>query len=208
MQFGDFFFDGDKRKIYEAPTGFSYTLDGDGYRIYTPDDEPSAPQSLIFTTYVLWSRYVDYMDAIEWARKALSISGGAWRYTDQYGEDKYSLIDLRLINDWAFVPSNYPHATYIKGNLFPNEATNIDFDTSRITVQGVSPRIMFSDAGERSAEDTETAAQNTTSLQELWKLAGLDITNPMTVTPTTRVVDNISLTITGDGKIISTVTRQ
>lgn len=164
MQIGDFFFDGDKRKIYEAPAGFSHTLDGDGFRIYAPDDEPSAPTQLIYSTYELWSRAVDYLDFADWARLIFSIAGGAYRYTDQFGDEKYSLIDIRLINDWAYVPANYPHSTYIRGNMFPNKATDIDFDTSRLTVDGVSPRIFFSDAGERTKEDAEAQAVANASL--------------------------------------------
>ena len=156
MQFGEFFFDGDKKCIYEAPTtGFQFFTDVNGYRIYTPIDEPSAPQDLIYTTYELWSRSVDFHLANLWCELIFSIAGGAYRYTDQYLEEKFSLIDLRFLNDWAYVPSNYPHNTYLRGNLFPNEATNIDFDVSRIDIQGVSPRIFFSDAGERSVEDPE-----------------------------------------------------
>lgn len=45
-------------------------------------------------------------------------------------------------------------------------------------------------------------------LLELWQLQGLDIANPMTVTPTTRQVDAISLALTGDGVTTTTVTRQ
>ena len=155
MQFGDFFFDGDKKKIYEAPLGFSYTLDGDGYRIYTPDDEPTAPTQVQYSTYELWSRYVDYMDAIEWAHLAIAISGGAYRYTDQFGEDKYSLIDLRLLNEWAYVQTNYPHTTFIKGNIFGDANTDVIFDSTRITRQGVIPAVFYSDAGERSVADPD-----------------------------------------------------
>ncbi len=164
MQFGDFFFDGNKRKIYEAPSGFSYTVDGNGYRIYTPDDIPSAPLQLIYSTYELWSRSVDFLESAQWARLIFRLAGGAYRYTDQFDEKKYSLIDIRFINDWAYVPANYTHNSYIRGNCFPNEATNIDFDTSRITADGVSPRIFFSDAGERSVADPEAQAIANASL--------------------------------------------
>ena len=166
MQFGEFFFDGDKRVIYEAPTtGFSYTTDGDGYRIYTPDDEPSAPVQLQYSTYELWSRFSDYHSINLWSSLAFELSGGAYRYTDQFSEEKFSLIDLRLLNDWAFVQSNYPHSTFIKGNLFANELTNITFDFSRITRQGVVPSIFFSDAGERSvADDDAIQAANENSV--------------------------------------------
>ena len=164
MQLGDFFFDGVKKLIYEAPTvGFSYTLDGDGYRTYTPDDEPSAPLQLQFSTYELWSRYVDYFQAENWIKKCFQLTGGAWRYQDQFLEDKFSLIDLRLLNDWAYVLADYPHTTFIKGNLFANLATNVIFDMTRITRTGVIPAILYSDAGERSVADDETlraAAEN------------------------------------------------
>lgn len=46
-----------------------------------------------------------------------------------------------------------------------------------------------------------------TKVDELHKLHGLDSSNPMTVTPTSRVVGSISQAITGDGETTSTVTR-
>jgi len=42
---------------------------------------------------------------------------------------------------------------------------------------------------------------------ELHAIAGLDILNPMTVTPTSRVSGSVSQTISGDGETTSTVTR-
>jgi len=48
----------------------------------------------------------------------------------------------------------------------------------------------------------------TTRITELWKLQGLDSSNPMTVTPSQRTVDDITQNITGDGVTTSTVTRQ
>lgn len=43
---------------------------------------------------------------------------------------------------------------------------------------------------------------------EMSQLQGLDINNPMTVTPSSRVAGDIDLAITGDGSTTSTVTRQ
>jgi hypothetical protein len=45
-------------------------------------------------------------------------------------------------------------------------------------------------------------------LDGLGKLEGLDINNPMTVTPSNRSVGDIDLAITGDGETITVVTRQ
>ena len=58
------------------------------------------------------------------------------------------------------------------------------------------------------AEQFGLTPTEATQLLELYKLAGLMLTKPMTVTPTSRVVDDIDLEITGDGETISTVTRQ
>jgi hypothetical protein len=52
------------------------------------------------------------------------------------------------------------------------------------------------------------SASEQTKLDELWKLQGLDIANPMTVTPTSRDAgSSVSQTISGDGETTSTVTR-
>jgi len=45
-------------------------------------------------------------------------------------------------------------------------------------------------------------------VDELHKLQGLNKSHPMTVTPSKRTVDNIDLTISGDGENVSVVTRE
>ena len=55
----------------------------------------------------------------------------------------------------------------------------------------------------------ETSAWiNAIDITELHKLQGLNKDFPMTVTPTQRAVDDIDLTISGDGENVSVVTRQ
>lgn len=44
-------------------------------------------------------------------------------------------------------------------------------------------------------------------LTEVHKIQGLDIDNPMTVTPSTRTSDDIVLNISGDGETTTTVAR-
>ena len=51
------------------------------------------------------------------------------------------------------------------------------------------------------------STEEQTKLDELYKLQGLDASNPMTVTPTSRVAGSISQVISGDGVDITTVTR-
>jgi hypothetical protein len=52
-----------------------------------------------------------------------------------------------------------------------------------------------------------TAAIDLAKLDEVHAIHGLDASNPMTVTPTSRVSGSISQTISGDGENTSTVTR-
>jgi len=59
-----------------------------------------------------------------------------------------------------------------------------------------------------STEAGGILAQIQTLVDELHKIQGLDASNPMTVTPTTRVAGSIDLEITGDGETTTTVTRQ
>lgn len=50
--------------------------------------------------------------------------------------------------------------------------------------------------------------EESTMLRELWKLQGLDINQPLTMTQAQRIVDNINLALGGDGETLTTVTRQ
>ncbi len=63
--------------------------------------------------------------------------------------------------------------------------------------------------GLTSAQETTLNKINTIEprVGELWKLDGLDLTNPMTVTPTSRTAGSIVQTISGDGETTTTVTR-
>lgn len=56
--------------------------------------------------------------------------------------------------------------------------------------------------------EASTAVALDTRITELHKLQGLAAGLPMTVTPTSRAVDDIELEITGDGETTTTVTRQ
>lgn len=72
------YFDGDKKRIYEVPPLSSYVVDGSGYRIYTPDDIPSADKTLyVDVKKDLWSRWVDWHDTAKWSLLAIAQSSGA-----------------------------------------------------------------------------------------------------------------------------------
>ena len=142
------FFDGDVRRIYEVPDNSSFVLNG-AYRVYTPNDIPSAPVETFTSVSEVWSRWVDYHDANKWALLAFSRQGGAFRFLDEDSNSVFATADFRLINDWQLVPADYPHKWWVVGNLLPNLATGEDFDTTRITSLGVSPRIRMADSLQR-----------------------------------------------------------
>lgn len=87
-----------------------------------------------------------------------------------------------------------------------------------VTLTG-SERYVYSGSDALNAQDVRDAMKLSPSagtpatdsidiqVNEIWELAGLDITNPMTVTPTSRITGTINLALTGDGTTTTTVTR-
>lgn len=139
------FFDGDLRRIYEVPTNPTLSVDGGGYRIY--GDAGGSEAETRFTATELWSAWVNYHNANKWALLAFEKTGGAYRFDDAQGDPVYATFDLRFINEWAFVPANYPHdGPFIEGNVFPDNVTGLIFDSARITSPGVVPRILYADS--------------------------------------------------------------
>ncbi len=130
----EWFFDGDLRRIYEVPPDSSFVVDGDGYRIYTPDDIPSAP-TLLYTDIQtdLWSRWVDWNDTAKWSWLAFSRSGGASRGFDQLGQEIFQSVDFKLLASygWRMVLADYPHETRFVGNLYSDSAADL-FDYARM----------------------------------------------------------------------------
>lgn len=55
--------------------------------------------------------------------------------------------------------------------------------------------------------DNALQSGNLTKMDELWKLQGLKVGSALTITPTSRVADTISLTLTGDGVNSTIVSR-
>jgi hypothetical protein len=214
-------FDGDVRRIYEVPNDSSYTVGSGGIRRYVPNNIGVASKEVRITTTAVWSRFVDYHNINKWSTNAFIKTGGAFRSTIN-GSDVFATFDIRLTNDWLIVPADYPHKFIIDGNLFPNENTGEDFDTSVITSQGVSPRINFADSLQVSRTIIETGVSGLTDsesqslreinqalalVREIHRLNGLDPDNPLTVTTSSRETGDIVQTITGDGTTTSTVTR-
>jgi len=137
-------FDEDLRRIYEVPTDPQNTVDGSGYKIYTSLGLNEL--NVRFTATFCWSRWVDFHNTNKWSTEAFSKSGGALRGQNDLGDDIFATFDLRLTNDWLFVPANYPHNLFLDGNIFPNLLSGEDADYNRVSAAGVSFRINSSDS--------------------------------------------------------------
>lgn len=132
-------FDGVLRRVYEVPPGASFTTDAGGYRRY--GGGPLAPA--LMTADVkrdLWSRWVDWHAANDWALLAFGVSGGGQRPTGEFSSADFS---LRTSDGWRLVLADYPHETVFYGNLFSEGADSL-FDNARLTSAGIVPRMQGS----------------------------------------------------------------
>lgn len=127
------------------PEASTFTVDANGYRIYTPIDIPTANKKAVTNTTYLWSRFVDFHNQEKWSTLAFVKTGGAFRHFDENGLPIYAAFDLRLINQWQFVPADYDHNILINGNALEELSLEEFFDVARITAK-VSPRINSADS--------------------------------------------------------------
>lgn len=230
------FFDGDKRRIYEVPPNSTFTVDGSGYRIYEPINVLTAPSVVdVDVKKDLWSRWVDWYSSALWSIEAFSRSGGTLRPTGEYAPADFQLMTSQ---GWKLVLANYPHETIFYGNLFP-EGTDSLFDNDRLTEVGIVPRLQgsanlltynYATSGNQytlseiaSAVRVELTPElnhvmtlqngqgldstQATMLLEIYRLYGLDPTRPLIVTNTNRTAGEIAQTI-NSGPTQTTVTRQ
>ena len=124
------------------------------------------------------------------------------------GVDTGAIFFLRNDLGWRIKPPEEDITIYAIGNLAPKDST---LPIIRATdgaysagVFGLQPvvRVVNVEVG------SGLSAEEQTKLDELHKLQGLDASNPMTVTPTSRAAGTISQVISGDGENTTTVTRQ
>jgi hypothetical protein len=133
------FFDGDKRRIYEVPPGATFTLDVNGYRIYGQGAGTAVMTSDVKAD--MWSRWVDWMaDGNDWSLPAFTRSGGSIRPTGEHSPVDYQ---LQTFDGWRIVLANYPHETLLNGNLFAQGSDSL-FDFTRLSAFGVVPRLQGS----------------------------------------------------------------
>lgn len=139
--------DGSKKRVYVVPPASSFITDMNGYRVYTPDNIPSAPPILFLNVQRdIWSRMVDWWGASnDWMDFPIERSGGAFRGFDELSNPVYATNDYNLDAEsgWRIVLPNYEHVTQFRGNFLSNNPDGIMFDNTRLTTIAISRLIGF-----------------------------------------------------------------
>lgn len=109
-----------------------------------------------------------------------------------------------LVNGWKVRGADHNHQLFLEGNLYsddgvvssPNTSFSVEvFVNSSVAAQGIA-------TGSGVPQEVQD------QIAELWRLRGLDISNPVTVTATEETAGDITLDITGDNTTTNTLTRQ
>jgi len=181
------------------------TFDGPNLRIILPSATSSI--DVLVDLYSDWKEWAKLSDNAKYPPAFDTTGGDPISATEEVAPYFFLRNDL----GWRIRGPEEDATITFSGNLFGRDGTlpvlvpTIGAYTQQITFL-VSSRalveLVASGSGLSTAQDDR--------LRELWQLQGLDITDPMTVTPSQRSTDSgdIDLAITGDGVTESTVTRQ
>jgi len=155
----------------------------------------------------LWSRWVDWgklSDNSKYLAAMVSIGG----VPINEAEGTFIPVYVFLTNGWRIKPQEANHTLNVKdgillvsggGDPFINTTGNF---VVRVNYQQPVQAISFSTGG-----GTVDLTDIELKITELYKIHGLSVGSPMTVTQTSRTVDDISQEISGDGETTTTITR-
>jgi len=132
-----------------------------------------------------------------------NVSKGGGKFTERY---------VTLLDGTRIVPYDSSQNLTITGTIITDDGQEgpAAFDksllspTTSVDITYVPPQVEVIEvliAGGLSPEQA-------TMLSELWKIAGLDVDNPLTISQVSKVVDTVNLLFSGDGENNLTVTRQ
>lgn len=114
-----------------------------------------------------------------------------------------------LKNNWKFQPTSSNHILDVVGNIYTDDVNspNVFITTSgnfnvtiRNSISNISEVKIVGDGSDTLLNEISN------KISELWKLHGLDISNPLTVTTSSRTTDTINQIISGSQNY-TTVTR-
>lgn len=175
--------------------------------VFDPSTKRIILDSFGVTATEIYSRWVDWAatdDNLKYGMVIRQVGG------DDLGGGLSIPPYYFLQGTWRVRPQEASGLTTLTGNLFvegggiPVVNTIGSYNSSVQYTVPVQAQAFDSSGGGGGGLTSEQAVQ----LAEIWKLAGLDAANPMTVTPATRVTGTIELELTGDPETSVTVTRQ
>ena len=174
----------------------------------------------------LWSRWVDWLLISDNSKFDPAFSSVGGDNIDVAQGTKIPLYAF-LLNGWKLRPQESNHTLTIRDGVIVVDGGGDPFTntlgafTVRINYQQPVQAISFSTgsgggtSGPTKEEIRQEIDSNSSKMelirlltQELHRIQGLDINNPMTVTPSSRVSGDIELEITGDGSTFTEVQRQ
>lgn len=121
----------------------------------------------------------------------------------------YLGITYFLTNNWKIQPTGSDHTLTVGGNIYSDDPNSPNIFNTAIGNHTVTIRNSISNISEvKIVGDGSDTLLNEISnkISELWKLHGLDISNPLTVTTSSRTTDTINQIISGSQNY-TTVTR-
>ena len=153
----------------------------------------------VYSAWKEWVLHPHYTNA-EFL-EAISVVGG-----DPLPGDRVLGSTFFLENGWRMRTWDADHILTVTGNLFTREGDDPFVDT--LTDVKVTINLNTSTLVETIETGTLLGLDTQTQMDEVWKIHGLDSTNPMTVTETSRTAGDINQDINDDGGGNVTVTRQ
>jgi len=172
------------------------TFDGSNKLILINEGEISIDvQSDIYSNWKQWSLQIDNTKFLE----AISTLGGDPITGETFVGDTYFLE-----NGWRIQPysSTQGYILDVVGNIYTREPGQNPVNPT----PNVSVTLTRSNITETSIVGGTTT---TNRLEEIWKILGLDLTNPQIISDTSITVGGITLSITQDGVAeTTTVARQ
>lgn len=165
----------------------------------------------------LWSRWIDWLAISDNSKFQPAFESVGANDIDPFEGTKIPVY-LFLLNGWRIRPQEANHTLNVTdgvlivdggGDPFVNTLGNY---VVRINYKQPVQAISFDTSGGGTIQFPPGYQQDfnklRTQMEELYKIQGLDINAPMTITPNSRVAGDVELEITGDKETFTQIQRQ
>lgn len=157
-----------------------FTFNGASRRILLGNTEEFSAQDL----YSRWKEWVQTSDNSKYEIAFRSVAGDPVSQTQNVAPYFF----LNTIAGWRIQPYESDHELRIDGNLYSEDPSLGMFVLPSVVGQDVAVNIIINRSVNALAVSSPLTVEQATWLKELWQLRGLDPTNPLVATSTTRRV--------------------